>query len=230
MARLDAETRALLELSSQRQVSDADLADLLRLDQEEVTERRRRAEQRLNLELGVVDRPLPPADEEAPSRRGRWIAAAVVGLVVAAVVAVVLAAGNDEKPDKSKPAAAGKPEPSGGTAAPTRTPVKKGPVRTMEVLNDTHGRGTAQLVGSRLRLKLTGFLTPNGGGYAVWLFNSQDDARLLYATADTTVATDLKLPRGYERYRYVDVARAVPQLRSPHSGLSLLRVPIADLR
>jgi len=226
MARLDPETRALLELSSRRHMSDADLADLLRLEQEEVTERRRRAEQRLDLELGVV--PEPPA--AAPKHgRSRWVVAGVVGLIVAAVVAVVLGTGNDDKSDQSKAAPRGAKEtPSGGApAAPT---AKAGPVRTMQVLNDTHGRGTAQLAGGRLRLRLGGFLTPNGGGYAVWLFNSRDDARLLYSTADTTIASDLKLPRGYERYRYVDVARAVPELRSPHSGLSLLRVPIAELR
>lgn len=229
MARLDPETRALLELSSRRHMSDADLADLLRLEQEEVAERRRRAEQRLDLELGVVPEPAAAAPERG---RSRWIVAGVVGLTVAAVVAVVLGTGNHEKSDQSKPAAApragAKETPSGGApAAPT---AKAGPVRTMQVLNDTHGRGTAQLAGGRLRLRLGGFLTPNGGGYAVWLFNSRDDARLLYSTADTTIASDLKLPRGYGRYRYVDVARAVPELRSPHSGLSLLRVPIAQLR
>ncbi|HEY1358369.1 MAG TPA: hypothetical protein VGF21_08700 [Thermoleophilaceae bacterium] len=230
MARLDDETRALLELSSQRRMSDADLADLLRLDQEEVAERRRRAQQRLNLEMGVVGDGLPEPAREHGGGRGRWIAAGVGGLVVAAIVAIVLASGNDSS-DKGKPAAAapksGSSQPAGSSkpAAPAN-----GPVRTMQVLNQTHGRGTAQLAGGRLRLRLHDFLTPNAGGYAVWLYNSPSDARLLYATADTTIQTDLALPAGYRRYRYVDVARAVPQLRSPHSGLSLLRVPLAELR
>jgi hypothetical protein len=144
---------------------------------------------------------------------------------VAAVVLVVALAGGG-KAHKAQPAPA---EPK--AKSPTTSAA---PVRRMEVLNSTHGRGTAQLLrsgsGARLRLRLNDFLTPNGGGYAVWLFNSDTDARRLYATEGTTIERDLALPSDYGRFKYVDVARAVPSLNSPHGGLSLLRVSIASLR
>ena len=43
------------------------------------------------------------------------------------------------------------------------------------------------------------------------------------------INTDLELPRGYRRYEFVEVSRAVPELRSDHNGMTLLRVPVADL-
>jgi hypothetical protein len=226
MARLDPETRALLELSSKRGVSDADIADLLRLDEEEIAERRRRAEQRLAFELVTVDtRP-----EAAKRPVGRMAAAVVLAgaAVVAAVLLIVLGGGGEERKSASQ---RGAPAPEGNNSQ--RPAASAGPARAMERLNSTHGRGTAQLLrsgnGTRLRLRLSDFLTPRGGGYAVWLFNSRADARRLYATADTTINTDLPLPRGYRRYEFVDVARAVPRLTSAHSGLSLLRVRVAAL-
>lgn len=234
MGRLDDETRALLELSSERKMSDDELADLLRLEREDVAERRRRAELRLRLEMGDVDGH-PDKDEKAEpaerhSRRG-WLALAAVAVVAAVVLVVVLASGGGE--DSSKPEAQqSKPAPADENGQKAAAP-STGPVRTMQVLNDTHGRGTAQLVRSgneaKLRLKLSGFLTPSGGGYSVWLYNSQDDARRLYATSDTAITRDLTLPKDYKSFQFVDVARAVPDLDSDHSGLSLLRVRVADL-
>jgi hypothetical protein len=217
MARLDPETRALLELSS-KEISDQEIGDLLRLDAEEIAERRRRAELRLSLELASI---------EKPRRRSYRAAAATAVLLVvaAAVVAIVVSSGGDD--ETSKPSKATPSQEQKAAAA------EAGPVRTMERLNSTHARGTAQIVRRdgrvQLRLRLTDFLIPNGGGYAVWLFNSVDDSRRLYATAGTTINTDLRLPNGYRRYEFVDVARAVPDLDSRHTGISLLRVPLSAL-
>ena len=122
------------------------------------------------------------------------------------------------------------PEP----AAPVEeAPPAEGPVVTMKRLNGTYGRGTVQLLHSgdraKLRLAVSHFLRPVGGGYAVWLYNSPDDAHRLYATADTTIEREIRLPRDYADYRFVEVARAIPELNSDHSGLSLLRARFSDL-
>jgi hypothetical protein len=103
----------------------------------------------------------------------------------------------------------------------------------MERLNGTYGRGTAQLLqdaeGAQLRLDVSSFLRPVGGGYAVWLYSSAEDARRLYTTTDTSIERDFQLPADFDEYRYVEVARAIPELDSDHSGLSLLRVRVDEL-
>ena len=77
---------------------------------------------------------------------------------------------------------------------------------------------------------MRGFLRPNGGGYAVWLYTPSGPARRLFATADTEFRREFPLPKDLSPFRFAEVARAVPDLDSDHSGLSLLRVPIASLR
>ena len=104
----------------------------------------------------------------------------------------------------------------------------------MQRLNGTNGRGTAQIVRSggtaRLRLEVESFLTPNRGGYAVWLHTPGGPARRLFATADTAFAREFPLPKNLAPFRFAEVARAVPDLDSDHSGLTLLRVPLSRLR
>ena len=104
----------------------------------------------------------------------------------------------------------------------------------MQRLNGTNGRGTAQIVRSggrsRLRLEVTAFLRPNGGGYAVWLYTPGRAARRLFATTQTAFAREFPLPKDIGRFRFAEVARAVPALDSDHSGLTLLRVPLSRLR
>lgn len=182
-------------------------------------------------------------------RRSGALAASVLLLLTAggaALVAIALGGGKgeDRAAPRGGPAAADRP-----TSRPRRPPSRQrrrapkprsaparaaGPVRTLQRLNGTNGRGTAQLRrrGRRaaLRLRVSGFLRPSGGGYAVWLFNSRDDSRRLYATGRTAIARDIPLPREFTRYRFVEVARAIPELNSGHSGISLLRVPVSALR
>jgi hypothetical protein len=104
---------------------------------------------------------------------------------------------------------------------------------TMQRLNGTYGRGSAQIVQDgeevRLRLRVGSFLRPVGGGYAVWLYNAPDDARRLYTTAETSIERDFRLPPDFEEYRFVEVARAIPELDSDYSGLALLRARVDEL-
>lgn len=167
--------------------------------------------------------------------RTRPLPAALAVLVIAVVVVliVVLARGGDDEPATTKRAPAGEVSTTSGskTAPQPRTPEAGQP---MQRLNGTYGHGTAELrqEGGKavLRLSASGFLRPVGGGYAVWLYNSRTDARRLYATTSTTIERDIPLPDDYKRYRYVEVARAIPDLDSDHSAITLLRVEIAALQ
>ena len=181
--------------------------------------------------------PRPAASRPAARRDRGPLALALLALlaVVALIVGIAVAGGGDDEP---KTAGGGSDRTTTAEKDTTETDEIKteeagGPVRQMERLNGTFGRGTAQLVDAdgsmQLRLKVSRFLQPRGGGYAVWLANSPDDARRLYATDDTTIERDLRLPSGYDRYTFVEVARAIPELNSDHSGLTLLRVRTEDL-
>jgi hypothetical protein len=221
--RLSPEDRALIQLFD-RGMGAEEIAGVVGLEPAEVERRHRSAQVRLAEEL---------RREEAPAARGKRrapIAAALAVLLIGAVVAIALAAGggdDDSGGGDSGATDVGATTPDGETTTAPAEPETR-PV-TMRRLNGTYGRGTAQIVDGRLRLDVDSFLRPVGGGYAVWLYNSADDARRLYATTDTSIQRDFRLPDGYEEYRYVEVARAVPELDSDHSGLTLLRVPLSAL-
>jgi hypothetical protein len=155
------------------------------------------------------------------------------------VLVVVVANGGDD--DDSKPAAqtTAAPETTASETVPTQTTptettpaATSGPVVEFQRLNGTNGKGTAQVTGAegsrRLRLKVRDFLEPQGGGYAVWLYNSPDDAKLLQATERTDFDVSLDLPTDYENYRFVDVSREADS-NPGHMGLSLLRAPFTEL-
>lgn len=269
-ARLDPESRALVELSWRRRMGADDIAAVLGVEAAEVRRRQDAAIGKLAAELGepnarrdmlrehlaridetqwrgdaprrrVVEPVARPAAAAVPRRR-RLVLGTLALLVVAAVVAVLIESGSsDEKShDAGSKSASGRStsptqtSPSETQTSPTQTtttpsPSASPPALTMERLNGTYGHGTAALSGGRLRIRATGFLRPVGGGYAVWLVNSATDARRLYATAGTTIASDFTLPSDWKRYRYVEVARAIPDLTSDYSGLALLRIRVKDL-
>jgi hypothetical protein len=248
-SRLDPESRAVIELFGKRGMSADEIADLLGSDPDEIERRHEAALNQLERELAVERKaepePAPAAAKAAaaaavttPSRpetgrRRLVIGLAALAAVVIVVIAIAVAGGSDNSSDNAGggPGSTdvGATSPSGGTT----TKPEAGKVRTFDRLNGTFGHGTVQLIrtGSKatLRLDATGFLQPVGGGYSVWLYNSQTDARRLYATPGTSIKRDIPLPPNYTRYRYAEVARAVPQLNSPHSGLSLLRAKLSDL-
>jgi hypothetical protein len=264
LARLDAESRALLELSARRGLSDAEIAGLLRSEAGDIARRRDSALARLRAEYEVAEGgpddlaaelarldeaawrspgPSPPATDSPADRPKRSAAAALGAVLLAGAVAalVVVLAGDQDDPARPAPGGRAQTAPRSDPTTEARPRPRRrrpapvaGPVQPMQRLNDTRGRGTAQLRREdgrpELRLAVARFLRPRGGGYAVWLFNSPADARRLYATTDTAIQRDIPLPRDFTRYRYAEVARAIPRLDSGHSGLTLLRVPISALR
>ena len=78
----------------------------------------------------------------------------------------------------------------------------------------------------RLVLRLRGL---QGRRSAVWLFNSVIDARLVATVGAPTGTVALPSPAMLRRFRYVDVSREDDD-NANHSGLSVLRVPTADVR
>jgi hypothetical protein len=240
LSRLAPESRALVELSYRRGLGDDEIGELLGVEPEEVARRREAAVSGLGVTGDQLDEYWNPGKDQepvatapaaaAPARR-RVPVALLAALALAAVVLliVVLASGGDS--DEGTTAQA--PASEGGTTTESAAPTPANPPRPMQRLNGTYGRGTAQLVrsGERtvLRLNVAHFLQPQGGGYAVWLYNSPDDARRLYATTATSIERDIPLPGNFARYRYAEVARAIPDLDSDHSGLSLLRTRLAAL-
>ena len=245
---MDGETRALIELSTRRGLSDEEIAGFVGLPPNEVFRRREFALAKLGAECGVskegqveLERSLAHLDAEprqardpAPpgawrpegSRRSRVL---VAGLLLLALALAGVLVGLSLDGDAPKRATS---EKRAKVAPPPAT--RNEPPQTMERLNGTRGSGTAQLIrgdgGARLRLKVAGFSSPQGGGYAVWIYNSPEDARRLSATTQTAIANEIPLPSNFARYRFVEVARAIPELESGHSGLSLLRIPISELR
>lgn len=242
---MDPESRALVELSYRRGLGDDEIGDLLQVRPEEVARRREAALARVGLigeQLRQLDdddwkpggRPTPAAPQRAaPAKRRVPVAAlAALALIAAVVLVVALASGGGGDEDAGDVAQTPTTSDTGTTTQETAT-TPAGSALPMRRLNGTYGHGTAQLVRSgertALRLDVTDFLRPQGGGYAVWLYNSSDDARRLYATRSTTIERDLPLPQDFTRYRYAEVARAIPDLDSDHSGLSLLRSRISAL-
>lgn len=250
--RLDPETRALLELSGRRGLSDDEIGELLGVDAAEVKRRRAQAvsqvaedldargAERAELRHQLADpraphweaapaKAKPKAESPSKSRRPLALAALAALLVIVLVVVIASSGGDDGGSGGSSTTASNK---EGASTAAKTTPEGAAPVAASEKveferLNGTYGHGTAQLADGKLRLRLSGFLKPTGGGYAVWLVGSND--RLLYATTDTTISRDLRLPANYKSYKYVEVARAVPSLDSPHTSFSLLRLPVGSL-
>jgi hypothetical protein len=245
LVRLDPQSIALLELSARKGLSDEDIAEVLQIDPADVASRREEAVSRLAADLDVAEEDRAELSQELPrlsvedwhqtaqppprsARRGGFVAAGLA-LAVGVAALVIVIAGKDDGGET-----AGPKKPATPAAQTKPSPQRARPARSMQRLNGTRGRGTAQLVqkGGRalLRLRVSGFSTPSGGGYAVWFFSSRTKARRLYATRRTAIKRDLPLPADYSRYRFVEVARAIPRLNSPHSGVTLLRVPVSTLK
>jgi hypothetical protein len=254
VAGLDPQQRAMLELSARRGLGDDEIADVLQVDSTEVGRRREEALDLLAARLGLTEEQRPglgreleglseehwratPAATGGSPRRVLRVVAVTVLVTAAVIVGLVLAlsgsGGGDEEASRPEPTAAkATPEPAPETA-PQAAP-RPARVVTMQRLNGTNGRGTAQIVRSggtsRLRLEVDSFLRPNGGGYAVWLHSPGRTAHRLFATTQTAFEREFPLPKDLTRFEFAEVARAVPALDSDHSGLTLLRVPLSRLQ
>ena len=95
------------------------------------------------------------------------------------------------------------------------------------------GRGTARLEGegeeAAVSLTVTGLPAPDGE-YEVWLYNSLSDARSLGRFAGRQIELFQPLPVDPADYRFLDVSLEPPDGNENHSGQSVLRAPLEELR
>lgn len=156
--------------------------------------------------------PLTP--EAAAIVKRRRIAGIAAGAVVLLFILLIwpvglLIGGDDSDSGSAKPVAAGKNS-EGGIAIVTRTDGK-------------------------LDLSLQARVQPTtqNQAYEVWLYNSPEDARSLGAQvtdAKGTFAGRARLPDDYKNYRYIDISRETVDRNSAHSGQSVLRAPISQIK
>jgi len=156
------------------------------------------------------------------------------GLGVAALVALVLAV-TETRRSGAPPAVGPASDPGGartqgggpGGSAPAGEPVALGSPAGGE------GSGSAQVVQRegerRLLLSVRGLATPAEGGYAIWLYNSVSDTRLLGGSPRGRFRVEVTLPEGADRYSFLDVSRELPDGNRSHGGDSVLRARLADL-
>jgi hypothetical protein len=251
--RLEAGDRALLELSLRRRVPDKEIAGLLHVDPDDVGRRRQEVLIRLARDVAasstaeledllsdtwgngeaapqsaLVEMPDPVYEEESPpvapdsvplraDRRGYLVVGALGAiLAIAAVVAVIRLGDSDEA---SKPAAA----PARPTPAPA--PGRKAALRPVESARG--GTGSVQLRGSdRLRVIAKG-LPGTSNAYTVWLYDSVANAVPLGNLRDGRLTAPL--PKGYTRFRSIDVSVEPRDGNANHSGASMLRAPMSAL-
>ncbi|HEX8065184.1 MAG TPA: anti-sigma factor [Thermoleophilaceae bacterium] len=183
------------------------------------------------------DRPRDRVRRDEPVRRGdlspearvavrnRRVAAAIGGLLIvgALTVGIVAIAGGDDEKKESKPAAA--------------QPRVVGQLLLNATKDGSKDQGIALIAdrGKERDLIVQARLTPTkrGQAYEVWLYNSPKDAVSLGAQV-----TDQQgayqgagaLPAPLERYRYIDVSLEKIDRNAAHSGNSVLRGAIADMR
>lgn len=187
---------------------------------------------------GPSGEPLPevaagPSGQPSNRRPGLMLAL-LSGLGVAALVALVLAV-TETRRSGAPPAVGPASDPGGartqgggpGGSAPAGEPVALGSPAGGE------GSGTAQVVQRegerRLLLSVRGLATPAEGGYAIWLYNSVSDTRLLGGSPRGRFRVEVTLPEGADRYSFLDVSRELPDGNRSHGGASVLRARLADL-
>jgi hypothetical protein len=249
LQKVDPDDRAILDLSLRRKVKDEVVAAVLRLQPEDVAPRREAALDRLAAELGAdhLERarlsevlsdlpeeqwpselagrePVPaPASPPPPERHRRRplaaVAVIVVGALAGALIGLLLFGGDEDDKGSPAPRAAAKVAASPSVALESLVP-------------GFPGRGTARIEGtgtnSRLVMSLRN-LPPREEAYAVWLYNSIGDAKLVDRAVGTTFDVSRRLPADPAGYKYIDVSREPIDDNPNHSGASVLRVPIADL-
>ena len=162
----------------------------------------------------------PAPRPETPKRRSPLTyLVPVLGLVaiVAAVIAITGGGDADSTAPTQQPAA-------------TDTPAGDGKATRLEAIGAGKARGTATLNGDRLTLNVSGLANPDGGSYQIWLYDSIIDAEAIGASKGKTIELDARLPANAQDFKYVDVSLEPADGNPNHSGQSVLRVPMAELR
>lgn len=236
LGRLDPADRALLELSLRQGVKDPDLAELMRMDEEQVRHRRDVALEDLGDDVGIDERerlvatlldhwrapgsqattPVEPAHDAEPSSRRAMIVTIVIvallGIGTGTLLAVLTQ--DDDEPGRSAAPAASLPR----GAALDPLPAARG------------ARGEARI--ERRGRQWVVLLAVRGlprGTYRVWLYDSVRRSIPVARFGSGHSAGQARLPGDPARFRFLDISREASRSRPKHNGASVLRAPIERL-
>lgn len=196
--------------------------------------------------------------ERSPRRRA-LVLAILGGLLVAVAIGVTVAlAGGESEPEPISSGEAEQDAPAGDPQAeeapgdepppeeepadetpPEEPPADGGGAPEAVRLQPPAGgeaRGTVELLPAegerprRLLLDVRGLgPTRRAGGYAIWLYDSVSEARMIAGSTRGRLRGQIRLPRGADRYRFLDVSYEPADGNDNHSGASLLRVPLDEV-
>ena len=187
---------------------------------------------------------LSPAARSALRRR-RLIGGAIGALLLAGLVVGILAlagvfSGDDDK--KAASDASAKTSPAGGAntdAGQGGQPRVLGQI-PLRPIGGAKAQGVAYILqqGNQRVLAVTARLPPlpatqRKAAYNVWLFNSPKDSESLgaqFTSAKGVYQGVGPLPANFERFKFVDVSRQPFNNKTGHSGDSLLRGAVAELK
>jgi hypothetical protein len=181
-----------------------------------------------------------PAKSAKPGERRRRLLPALLAILGVVVVAVAIIAsgggsGDDGKQASSPPAAtpapADNPPPEAGEPRAPKGEPRPAPIALAPV-GGSGAEGSVRLArdGDRLGLRVSGLPDPGADRYEVWLYDSVIEARRIGGARSGTFDLSAKLPRGWKRYRFLDVSRERADGNVSHSGRSVARVPVDQLR
>jgi hypothetical protein len=165
-----------------------------------------------------------PADPAVKRRRLLAAAGALAALVLVAVLLwpIGVLTGDDDEPEPATAqAAAGSGDGQNTSSQATGAPAG------IAIVVEQNGR--RQLLVQAARLEPSG----QREAYEVWLYNSQGDAKTLGGQVTDQQGNYQavgNLPADFERYRFIDISREPLDKQRAHSGDSVLRGRIPELR
>ena len=193
---------------------------------------------------------LSPAAQSALRRRRLFGALGAVALLAAIVVGVLALTGvfsgdddgatsGGDSDSSAQTEGGGTETPAGGQGQAQGQPRVLGQV-PLQAQNGVKAQGVAYLLeqGSQRVLAVTARLPPlpanqRRAAYNVWLYNSPKDAASIgaqFTNAKGAYQGVGPLPGNYEKYKFIDVSVQPFNNKTGHSGNSVLRGALADLK
>ena len=169
-----------------------------------------------------------PAARPSTSRRRSWLPIVLPILLVLAVVALIIAVGSGDDGDEQAAQPAAEPQRTQPSTPDTPAESEEPKPTRLTALGSGDATGTATVDDDRLTMTLRGLPDANGGTYTVWLYNSVIDAEQIGTVKNGKV--DAKLPKGADKYEFLDVSVEPKDGNPNHSGQSVLRVSLNKLR
>jgi hypothetical protein len=169
------------------------------------------------------------ADARSAVLRRRIIGGAIAVLAVGLLVWLIFLRGDDDDGDE-------RAAPAGTQTTPADAVQPLGQIELRPVAGaSASGVVVVGVSGQNpvLIIRGKGPALPDTEGYEIWLYNSRGQARSLGAPSldeDGDFAGQGPLPDNFDRFRFIDVSREEREGERGHSGRSILRGRIRDIR